>query len=96
MDFTYVCRWAGFVYVAFIVDVFAQKIVTWNAATAKDTGLVMRPLRMAIWQRERDGHPVVPGELIGHADARVRSIHVHPVHRASRPRGRPTLDRLGR
>jgi putative transposase len=69
MDFTYVRTWAGFVYVAFIVDVFAQKIVAWNAATTKDTDLVMTPLRMAIWQRDRDGHPIVPGELIGHADA---------------------------
>ena len=29
----------------------------------------MTPLRMAIWQRDREGHPIVPGELIGHADA---------------------------
>ena len=69
MDFTYVRAWTGFVYVAFVVDVFAQRIVAWNAATAKDTDLVMAPLRMAIWQRDRDGHPIVPGELIGHADA---------------------------
>jgi len=27
------------------------------------------PLRMALWQRDREGHPIVPGELIGHADA---------------------------
>jgi len=69
MDFTYVRTWTGFTYVAFIVDVFARRIVAWNAATAKDTDLVMAPLRMAIWQRDRDGHPIVPGELIGHADA---------------------------
>ena len=40
-DFTYVRAWAGFVYVAFILDVFAQKIVAWHAATSKDTDLVM-------------------------------------------------------
>ena len=34
-DFTYVRTWAGFVYVAFIVDVFAQRIVAWHAATTK-------------------------------------------------------------
>ena len=33
MDFTYVRAWVGFVYVAFVVDVFAQKIVAWNAAS---------------------------------------------------------------
>ncbi len=69
MDFTYVRTWAGFVYVAFIVDVFAQMIVAWNAATTKQTDLVMTPLRMALWQRAREGHPIVPGTLIGHADA---------------------------
>ena len=50
--------WAGFVYVAFIVDVYAQRIVAWHAATTKHTDLVMIPLRMALWQRDREGHPV--------------------------------------
>ena len=57
-DFTYVRTWAGFVYVAFIVDVFAQRIVAWHAATTKHTDLVMTPLRMALWQRDREGRPV--------------------------------------
>lgn len=69
MDFTYVRTWAGWVYVAFIVDVFAQKIVAWHAATAKDTDLVMTPLRMALWQRDREGQPVTAGGLIAHSDA---------------------------
>jgi transposase InsO family protein len=68
-DFTYVRTWAGFCYVAFIVDVFAQQIVAWHAATSKATDLVMTPLRMALWQREREGHPAVPAELIHHSDA---------------------------
>jgi putative transposase len=69
LDFTYVRTWAGFVYTAFIVDVFAQKFVAWHCAKSKDVELVMTPLRMATWQREREGHPIVPGELVGHADA---------------------------
>ena len=69
MDFTYVRTWAGFVYTAFILDVFAQKIVAWNVAPTKAVELVDVPLRMALWQRDREGHPVVPGKLIGHADA---------------------------
>jgi len=68
-DFTYCRTWAGFVYVAFIVDVFAQRIVAWHTSTSKATDLVMIPLRMALWQRDREGHPVVPGELIQHSDA---------------------------
>jgi putative transposase len=62
-DFTYVRTWAGFTYVAFIVafivDVFAQKIVAWHAATTKTTDLVMTPLRIALWQREREDRAVV-------------------------------------
>lgn len=68
-DFTYVRTWAGWVYVAFIVDVFAQRIVAWHAATNKETDLVMIPLRMALWERDREGRPAVAGELIHHSDA---------------------------
>ncbi len=68
-DFTYVRTWAGFVYVAFVVDVFAQRIVGWHASSSKKVGLVMTPLRIALWQREREGNPVSPGALIHHSDA---------------------------
>jgi len=47
--------WAGFVYVAFIVDVFAQRIVAWHASTSEATDLVMIPLRMSLWERDREG-----------------------------------------
>ena len=92
-DFTYCRTWAGFVYVAFIVDVFAQRIVAWHASTSKATDLVMIPLRMALWQRDREGHPVVPGELIQHSDAgsqlRFKGSSQH------RPVGLTLEDRLG-
>ncbi len=72
-DFTYVRCWAGWVYVAFILDCFAQKIVGWHAATSKDVRLVDVPLRMALWARDREGHPVGTG-LIHHL-TRARSTH---------------------
>jgi transposase InsO family protein len=68
-DFTYCRTWAGFVYVAFVVDMFAQKIVGWHAATSKQTDLVLVPLRIAAWQRGRDGHPLQRGQLLHHSDA---------------------------
>jgi putative transposase len=68
-DFTYCRTWAGFVYVAFIVDVFAQRIVAWHAATDKRTDLVLTPLRIALGDRDRHGHAVGPGQLIHHHDA---------------------------
>jgi putative transposase len=68
-DFTYCRTWTGFCYVAFIVDVFAQRIVAWHAATDKRTDLVLTPLRIALWDRDRHGHPVMPGQLVHHHDA---------------------------
>lgn len=84
MDFTYVRAWSGWVYVAFVVDVYAQRIMAWHAASTKDVDLVMTPIRMATWQREREGHPVEPGQLIGHADAgsqgEIKRSSQHPRH----------------
>src|SRR5690606_34516704 len=69
MDFTYVRTWAGFVFVAFVVDVFAQRVVAWHVGASMRTELVMVPLRMALWQRDREGHPATAGDLIAHSDA---------------------------
>jgi putative transposase len=68
-DFTYCRTWAGFVYVAFVVDVYAQRIVGWHAATDKRIDLVLTPLRIALWDRDRHGTPVEPGQLLHHSDA---------------------------
>ena len=68
-DFTYVRTWAGWVYVAFILDVFSQRIVAWHAQTSKHVDLVMIPLRMALWERDRQGHAIGPKQLIHHSDA---------------------------
>jgi len=43
--------------------------VAWHAATCKDVELVMTPLRMAVWQRAREGHPIPDRQLIHHSDA---------------------------
>ena len=69
MDFTYCRTWAGWVYVAFIVDVFSQRIVAWHAQTTKHVELVMIPLRMSLWERDRQGHPIQPQQLRAHSDA---------------------------
>jgi putative transposase len=95
MDFTYVRCWAGFVYVAFVLDVFAQRIVAWNAATTKQTDLVMTPLRMAIWQRDREGHPVTPGELIGHADAGSQYTSIRFTEHLDLEGIRPSIGSVG-
>ena len=64
-DFTYVRSWAGFVFTAFILDVFSERIVAWHCATSKRVDLVETPLRMALWDRDRQGHRVVVGGRSG-------------------------------
>ncbi|MFD9337539.1 DDE-type integrase/transposase/recombinase [Streptomyces sp. NPDC060028] len=56
-DFTYVRTYQSFTYVAFIVDCFSQKIVSWHASVRKDVELVDVPLRMALWRRGHEGTP---------------------------------------
>lgn len=54
-DFTYIRTWAGFMYMAFMIDCYSRAIVDWHAATAKTTPLVTTALQMALWRRDRAG-----------------------------------------
>ncbi len=94
-DFTYCRTWAGFVYVAFILDVYAQRIVAWHASTSKATDLVMIPLRMALWQRGREGHPVVAGELIQHSDAGSQYTSVRFTEHLALEQIQPSIGSIG-
>jgi len=87
--------WVGFVYAAFIIDVFAQKIVAWDVARGKDTDLVMTPLRIALWQRNREGHPTSPGELICHSDAGSQYTSVRFTEHLALEGIRPSIGSVG-
>ena len=50
-DFTYVATWSGFVYVAFVIDVFARRIIGWRVARSMRAELVLDALEQAIWAR---------------------------------------------
>jgi putative transposase len=58
-DFTYVSTWRGFVYVAFVIDVFSRRIVGWRAHTRMQTDLVLDALEQALHDRELDGRLIV-------------------------------------
>ena len=64
-DFTYVWTWSGFVYTAFVTDVFSRKIVGWRTAASMTADLVVDALNMAIMSRQ---HQPLHG-LIAHSDA---------------------------
>lgn len=61
-DFTYVATWTGFVYVAFVIDVFSRMIVGWRAARSMSAELTLDALEQALWARK------VKGNLIHHSD----------------------------
>lgn len=63
-DFTYVPTWSGTVYVAFVIDVFARRIVGWRASTSMKTQFVLDALDQAIWQRKTPDNKV----LVHHSD----------------------------
>ena len=64
-DFTYVATWGGFVYVAFVIDVFARRIVGWRVSASMRTDLVLDALEQAIYARRGTA---LPG-LVHHSDA---------------------------
>lgn len=66
-DFSYVVTYSAVVYVAFVVDVFARRIVGWKADAHMRTELVLDALEMALWSRRRSGRRV-GGGLIHHSD----------------------------
>jgi transposase InsO family protein len=63
-DFTYVPTWSGTVYVAFVIDVFARRIVGWRTSTSMKTQFVLDALDQAIWQRKTPDNK----DLVHHSD----------------------------
>src|SRR3954452_5181265 len=66
-DFTYVATWAGFVYVAFVIDAFARRIVGWRVSRAAHAGFVLDALEQALHERQP-----IKGGLVHHSDRGVQ------------------------
>lgn len=66
-DITYVSTWAGWVYVAFVIDAYARRILGWRVATTMTTSLVLDALEQAIWTRQREDHDDFTA-LVAHTD----------------------------
>lgn len=78
-DITYCSTWEGWLYVAFILDVYARVIIGWQIATHIRTDLVIDALEMAAWRRKP------AGGCVHHSDA-GSPVHVDPLHRQARHR----------
>ena len=67
-DFTYVPTWAGFVYVAFAIDLFSRMVVGWSISKIKDVTFVEQCLKMPLWRRDHHQRPIPVG-MVHHCDA---------------------------
>ncbi|QHC35569.1 IS3 family transposase [Komagataeibacter xylinus] len=76
-DFTYVQTRNGMVYVAFVIDVFARRIVGWKVSTSMTTQFVLDALEQAIWQRKPAGNKV----LIHHSDRGSQYLSIRYTER---------------
>ena len=76
-DFTYVSTWAGMVYVAFVIDVFARRIVGWRVSSSMTTGFVLDALNQAICQRA----PSEVDKLIHHSDRGSQYLSIRYTER---------------
>lgn len=74
-DITYVATWSGFVYVAFVIDVFSRYIVGWRVSTTMHTELILDALEQAIWHRGN------PEGLIHHSDRGSQYLSIRYTER---------------
>jgi putative transposase len=76
-DLTYVATWRGFVYVAFVIDVFARRIVGWRASTSLRSDLALDALEQAICDREA----AFTDQLVHHSDRGVQYVAIRYTDR---------------
>ncbi|GAA1348482.1 putative transposase [Arthrobacter roseus] len=69
-DITYIRTLSGWVYAAFVLDVFSRRVVGWQLSTTMHTALALDALEMGLWTRQRDGRDV--SQLVHHSDGGVQ------------------------
>ena len=74
-DITHVAAWTGFVYVAFVIDVFSRRIVGWRVASFMKTDLVLDALEQALWARHE------PKGLVHHSDRGSQYLSIRYTER---------------
>ena len=89
-DFTYVATWAGFVYVAFVIDVFANRIVGWRASSTPRTDLVLDALEQALYERQPE-----KSSLIHHSDRGVQYLSIRYTERLAEAGIEPSVGSVG-
>ena len=91
VDFTYVHTWAGFVYVAFVIDAYARRIVGWKVSTSATSSFVLDALEQAIHARR----PGPEDGLIHHSDRGVQYLAMNYTQRLAEANLVPSVGSVG-
>ena len=89
-DFTYVATWSGFVYVAFVIDVCARRIVGWRASRTASAGFVLDALEQALHARRP-----LDGGLVHHSDRGVQYVSIKYSERLAEAGIDPSVGSVG-
>jgi putative transposase len=90
-DFTYVSTWAGFVYVAFVIDAYARRIVGWRASRSARAGFVLDALEQALHARR----PFARGGLVHHSDRGSQYLSIKYTERLAETGIEPSVGNVG-
>ena len=90
-DFTYVSTWQGWVYVAFVIDVFARSIVGWRVSRTMQTAFVLDALEQALYERQ----PGKDGSLIHHSDRGSQYVSIRYSQRLAEAGVEPSVGSKG-
>ncbi|SDC37350.1 Integrase core domain-containing protein [Massilia sp. PDC64] len=89
-DFTYVSTWQGFVYVAFVIDVFAPRIVGWRVSSSMRTDFVLDALEQALYARQPERNA-----LVHHSDRGSQYVSIKYSERLAEAGIEPSVGRKG-
>jgi putative transposase len=90
-DFTYVSTWQGWLYVAFVIDVFARRIVGWRVSSSMRTDFVLDALEQALYARQ----PERDGTLVCHSDRGSQYVSIRYTERLAEARIEPSVGSKG-
>ncbi|HEV2041429.1 MAG TPA: IS3 family transposase [Casimicrobiaceae bacterium] len=90
-DFTYVATWTGFVYVAFVIDAYARRIVGWRASRTAHASFVLDALEQALHERR----PVHRGGLVHHSDRGSQYVSIKYTERLAEAGVEPSVGSVG-
>jgi len=90
-DFTYVSTWTGFVYVAFVIDAYARRIVGWRASRTAHAGFVLDALEQALHERR----PVHRAGLTHHSDRGSQYVSIKYTERLTEAGIEPSVGSVG-